>query len=1742
MNKVFKVIWSKTKNCYVVASEFAKSHTKSPSAKGLSKTLVCGVLACVLGFGIVMPVFADASYEAGGGVADGEDSVAIGNNAYAGGDYSVAIGTNADAEADNATAIGNFAVAAGNSSVAIGDFSIATQAGTVSFGLTEAELEFIQDLGFNPDLNDFVYYEDSFLGQNYYGRRLTNVAPAQSASDAVTLGQLAEIFDSLGIDLDNQGSSGNNGPGLELRAGNNVTINDLGTNPEGQTILSISATPVVQGLGINGLEGSDINFSGGGASGTNSITLGGGAVANSSGSLSLGYNAKAQAEDSVALGSDSVANIPNVVSVGTPSNPRRIMNVANGILDNDVVTVGQLNAVTANLGNSVPFAPGVGIANISQNATNYDGSGAIGYDSIAIGDAKAAGAGSVAVGSQALTTGANSIAIGTYATATGDGTTREEINSILANNKAIRDTLNDARADYTSSQAEYNRQREIWEGQNEAVARVNHANELIAGYQSEIANTLQPNADIANNNYQQAKSEYDTLYNNLNERLSYISSIDFSLYANTSTGVVDRDAIAAALKTHTEEGTPFNYPQSFYRSYVDNYIKVEGDMRQNAQTYEDYVKASSTGSGAFTANFNLASSSTSNNPASNYNYFSSMATMGNYGLLTITPQNSSAMSLDAFGGFRDKITGDFDSWSEAYSNGDINAYTNQYNYYQLVNNFIPKNSIIIDLNNKTYSLPSDSSLDSASRSNFVGKLNSFKNSMKDRAVFPTMIDMTATLDSEAYDYMCGRVDQEVNNLKNFNYDNNTNYKEIVDMLTVMSEHGYISTSDFSKITNTLKLNDDYLDAYAEKTKKGYEYAREQYLYEYYRDQGNDSEALIHLGNKERILSEYVAIHAPENFQGSNQEALETIQQIQTTLFTPVAEWFLNDMYVPLHEKNVVLSMIHDNLDSLLTEKQQALQEATSAKNAADQALQNKQNQINNTQPSQADIAAANAAEASAQDLAQKEAKLQADEEALELAKANLQNLETISTDGESAIAIGGNAVTTGKNGIGIGTDALVTGEEAIGIGKNSIASGRQSIAIGTDNSVSSANSIVIGTNNGVTGTNSIAIGNNNVITGQNSVAIGNNLNVSEDNVVLLGTRRVTGVVDGQSATDAATVGQTFELVAGSNVSLEELGTNEIGQKKYKLSSSGGGGGTTYVSGDNIVIEDDVISAQGLIKYDGSDKATASLEGTRGTKLTNLKAASLLNGSTDAVIGHQLWQTNTNIEGFAQDIRTNSNSITNLSTSVTNALSSVSAISSTVDAINTTKADASLNNLTNAGRQVIATAAANAVQEYMAANGGNGGSLGNNLLGGTNILSTPRVMGFGLMANPTSSNDIVTNNDLLGDTNDISLEVQAALDEKANVSLDNINDSGIAVIRNAVADDLALKADKDSVYTKEESDSLLGVKADISYVDSALELKADKDTVYTKTETDDFLSKKADVSYVDAGLDTKADKNNVYTKEETNFYLDTKADKTDLNKKANVDGSNIDAEAWTNVLGTGQVAKGNTGLVNGGTVYNSLNNLVKANPIQVDDTAVRIAKQEYFDDVRVVDISNSKGEARIMTGVITNPDDASSAANVGYVNAVGQNIMGNINGQFAQMNNKISDVGANAAAMSALMPVGDDADKKWSLSASVGHYDSSTASAVGLFYKPSDNVIVNVRGTVGSDENMLAGGVSVALDKGSTPGVSKAQLVRTVNAQAEKIQSIEAERNNDKAVIAEQGNRIAQLEAAVRELAKEKAKK
>ena len=92
-------------------------------------------------------------------------------------------------------------------------------------------------------------------------------------------------------------------------------------------------------------------------------------------------------------------------------------------------------------------------------------------------------------------------------------------------------------------------------------------------------------------------------------------------------------------------------------------------------------------------------------------------------------------------------------------------------------------------------------------------------------------------------------------------------------------------------------------------------------------------------------------------------------------------------------------------------------------------------------------------------------------------------------------------------------------------------------------------------------------------------------------------------------------------------------------------------------------------------------------------------------------------------------------------------------------------------------------------------------------------------------------------------------------------------------------------------------------------------------------------------------------------------------------------------------------------------------------------------------------------------------------------------MGTVETKVDKLDGKIDKVGANAAAMANLHPLEFDEDSKWNIAAAVGSSGSETASAVGVFYRPNENVMVNASAAMGTGENMFGGGVSLRLGHG-----------------------------------------------------------
>lgn len=96
----------------------------------------------------------------------------------------------------------------------------------------------------------------------------------------------------------------------------------------------------------------------------------------------------------------------------------------------------------------------------------------------------------------------------------------------------------------------------------------------------------------------------------------------------------------------------------------------------------------------------------------------------------------------------------------------------------------------------------------------------------------------------------------------------------------------------------------------------------------------------------------------------------------------------------------------------------------------------------------------------------------------------------------------------------------------------------------------------------------------------------------------------------------------------------------------------------------------------------------------------------------------------------------------------------------------------------------------------------------------------------------------------------------------------------------------------------------------------------------------------------------------------------------------------------------------------------------------------------------------------------------------------ENRMDRVENRVDNLDNRIDKVGANAAAMANLHPMDFDEDSKVSVAAAMGSYRSETAGALGVFYRPTDRVMLNVSTSFGNGENMVGGGVSFKLGKSS----------------------------------------------------------
>ena len=297
MNKIFKVVWSKTKECYVVVSEVAKNN-------GGKKKALASVLAglAIMGAGAQMGTPVQAGADNGGSAVNiwsekrvdtptpGGPGVTNANTRNTAGDNSVTIGQQLTT-GTGAVAVGRLSTAVGDRAVAIGENVNAKKEDTISVGSSN-----------NSNTGGGIT-----IGKGNTADSTANGGRADGNSQiAIGRDNKATKEDTLALGRENT-ASGNVSLAIGARteATNSGSIAIAG-NGDGYKTTSTGFGSIAIGMQSN-------------STGTASTAVGGVSQATAKGASALGYRANATAESATALGQESVASVKDGVALGSQS-------------------------------------------------------------------------------------------------------------------------------------------------------------------------------------------------------------------------------------------------------------------------------------------------------------------------------------------------------------------------------------------------------------------------------------------------------------------------------------------------------------------------------------------------------------------------------------------------------------------------------------------------------------------------------------------------------------------------------------------------------------------------------------------------------------------------------------------------------------------------------------------------------------------------------------------------------------------------------------------------------------------------------------------------------------------------------------------------------------------------------------------------------------------------------------------------------------------------------------------------------------------------------------------------------------------------------------------------------------------------------------------------------------------------------------------------------------------------------
>ena len=317
MNKIFKVVWSKTKECYVVVSEVAKNN-------GGKKKVLASVLAglAIMGAGAQVQAYSgyggydDPSVETlalgPNSWANQEAAVAVGirNNAngHAAGKHSVAIGSFSNANGEISVAMGGVTNASGKMSVAVGYQASATDEAAVALGNMVSADKNSTGVGPGATASGTYAFAGGYQSETtgISGVAIGDNAKAKAAR-AMAIGGHAEATAEQAIAIGSDTGAGNKTTASKKNAiavGHGATASGLDTAAIGTSATASGQSSVALG---NGTQSTNLN----------TTAIGSNVQSTKTGSIGIGGNVESIGDYSVAIGSASAGKTVKAVDYAT---------------------------------------------------------------------------------------------------------------------------------------------------------------------------------------------------------------------------------------------------------------------------------------------------------------------------------------------------------------------------------------------------------------------------------------------------------------------------------------------------------------------------------------------------------------------------------------------------------------------------------------------------------------------------------------------------------------------------------------------------------------------------------------------------------------------------------------------------------------------------------------------------------------------------------------------------------------------------------------------------------------------------------------------------------------------------------------------------------------------------------------------------------------------------------------------------------------------------------------------------------------------------------------------------------------------------------------------------------------------------------------------------------------------------------------------------------------------------------